>query len=1069
VPATPRRSQNAGVIVADENAAVVFERVDEAPRDAHTPSYTARDGFLNRAECVDMANVVPIPSTLASNDGTPTAPADLPDMTPGERRCLNLVTHQYLARRGYRAAALAMRQEATGGQDLDDWSPLGGEPARGEALRLMLRRAKALETLDPAAFENVRRERDERVRELVDVKTAKETLESELAAATREVDAVRRELAKARAEHEAALTEGERWRAKFEEAAATVRHVERIAERARREAGDSPGGDSPGWIDHDHAGGSMAPHAKGSSALESAAEEEATIRALLESLPRTSPHTLVQHRTELLPLYARAATRARLRSERAGILAQMLSCVKRPGSEQRRAVAETCASIGAAMGEERCAAELVTSIAKNCAGHKAEERRLLGVECLVACAGVGAGRVAGMVLEELTRIAAGEASATVRVAVVRAVAATLDADDANRPLESFPSDRDRTSSSPESPNDDQNAQRGDPNRRERSDPSSIGPSPAVADEALMSLALDSSDEVSNAAIERLAPALARWRLRRRNAPDANDAVPKFAAALEDALGEISRGGEDARWRVGTLSRALEALAVDGGGGGDSPAGDSPAGDSPSGDSPGDESPSEFAWVARCAAATARSEEGCVAAVARAVRAHCELAGPRTVSRRILPAILAATVARARGDESAGLAVALAAAAPCAGEGAYERVVRELLCADPSTNGDDSYDDDELNDADTFARTSYAFEFASLFDGRHLAARTVASLRALVESSDQSDAPVESSDQSNCPRVIGRAVACVGACASGLDADAVLADVVPILSAVIDREVADDDATTVSLRREAARGLCACAESHADDDSVVDAAHDAIASYVDVATRDGDVGASRDRRETVEAVAEMLGRAGMKGFGRHRARAAATLARVAIEEAAAATKEAAEEAGGEGGDGGDFADVGAALFASIRAVLSGGDDGDDGCALFETLAPALRRMLDAGEAVLDASDRALAEAMLRDGGGASPSPSGQSPTGVSPATPPRPAGASKAPPSTSGKKKKRSMFSYAYGGVRKHALGLPSRDPEKRAAAAAAGAVNGAGGGWTQTDAAGGSPAVPTVSIEQLLG
>ena len=176
-------------------------------------------------------------------------------------------------------------------------------------------------------------------------------------------------------------------------------------------------------------------------------------------------------------------------------------------------------------------------------------------------------------------------------------------------------------------------------------------------------------------------------------------------------------------------------------------------------------------------------------------------------------------------------------------------------------------------------------------------------------------------------------------------------------------------------------------------------------------------------------------------------------------------------GGEGGGGGDFADVGAALFASIRAVLSGGDDGDDGCALFETLAPALRRMLDAGEAVLDASDRALAEAMLRDGGGASPSPSGESPIGESPATPSRPAGASKAPPSTSGKKKKRSMFSYAYGGVRKHALGLPSRDPEKRAAAAGA-AVRVAGGsvtavtGWTE---AGGSPAVPTVSIEQLLG
>ena len=363
-------------------------------------------------------------------------------------------------------------------------------------------------------------------------------------------------------------------------------------------------------------------------------------------------------------------------------------------------------------------------------------------------------------------------------------------------------------------------------------------------------------------------------------------MPKFAAALEDALGEISRGGEDARWRVGTLSRALEALAIDGGGGGDSPAGDSSPGDSPAGDA--------FAWVAKCAAATARSEEGCVAAVARAVRAHCELAGPRTVSNRILPAILAATGARQRGDESAGLAVALAAAAPCAGEGAYERVVRELLCADPSTNGDDDEDTFADTNADTFARTSYAFEFASLFDGRHLAARTVASLRALVESSDQSGAPVESSDQSDAPvessdqsaRVIVRAIACVGACASGLDADAVLADVVPVLSAVIDRALhAANDATAENLRREAARGLCACAESHADDDSVVDAVHDAIDRYVDRYIHDGP-GASRDR-ETVEAVAEMLGRAGMKGFGRHRARAAATLARVATEAAAAA--------------------------------------------------------------------------------------------------------------------------------------------------------------------------------------
>ena len=226
-----------------------------------------------------------------------------------------------------------------------------------------------------------------------------------------------------------------------------------------------------------------------------------------------------------------------------------------------------------------------------------------------------------------------------------------------------------------------------------------------------------------------------------------------------------------------------------------------------------------------------------------------------------------------------------------------------------------------------------------------------------------------------PRIIGRAVASVGACASGLDADAVLAEVVPILSAVIDRaRGANDDATAVNIiRREALRGLCACAESHADDDSVVDAAHDALNRRVNESFADGPGPGGATDRETVEAVAEMLGRAGMKGFGRHRARAAATLARVASREAAAAAAAGAAAGargglGGGGGGGGDFADVGAALFASIRAVLSGGDDGDDGSALFETLAPALRRMLDAGDAMLDASDRALAEAMLRDGDG-----------------------------------------------------------------------------------------------------
>ena len=59
------------------------------------------------------------------------------------------------------------------------------------------------------------------------------------------------------------------------------------------------------------------------------------------------------------------------------------------------------------------------------------------------------------------------------------------------------------------------------------------------------------------------------------------------SSLLDALGEIVRGGEDARWRVGTLSRALEALAIDGG---DSSPGESSPGDSSPGESPGTDPP-----------------------------------------------------------------------------------------------------------------------------------------------------------------------------------------------------------------------------------------------------------------------------------------------------------------------------------------------------------------------------------------------------------------------------------------------------------------------------------------------
>ena len=826
-------------------------------------------------------------------------------------------------------------------------------------------------------------------------------VEATLSEKMSEIERLNEALAVERKAREETGLECERWRSRAEEAAATVRHVERAAERMRSENSADPNAEMSDTVGHDPSS-SLTHSTKGSAALDAAHEEEVTINALLQSLPRISPHTLIQHRTELLPLYSRCAIRARLPIERAAALAQMFACVKRPSGTQRHAIAETCGSIGVAMGGTRTGAELMPSIAKNCAGHKHEERRLLGVECLASIARSECTRaIDGTVLTELTRIAAADGSATVRVAVVGAVVSALDADAKRK--DKVEADAD------------------------------AGPDGSVADDLLMSLAMDSSDEVSNAAVELLGVSLARWRESNARGSVLTGTVPKFAAALGAALVEIARGGEDARWRVGTLSRTLEVFAgvIEGAEGADGDA-------------------SAFEWIAECAGRTARSEEGCVAAVARAVRAHCAIAGPSLVTHTILPKLIergklaAGTSSDRTSNESAGLAIALAAVAPCGGEGAYEEAAR-TLCADFKLGAE--VETADVDNDDTYELTSeavsYAFEFAALFDGRHLASRTVGVLGTLAVDGDGS--------------VRARAAALIGASSAGLDPPHVLTRALPVLSALIE----DSDG---SVRCEAARALCVACESHPNDEAVVDAAHRTLETFVD----------SRDL-DAIVATSEGMGRAGLRTpRTEHCARSAATLARVASREATAAAA-----AGPEGLDG-RVGDVGAALFAAIRAVLSS-DENDDSSSgrqpsrLFETLAPALRRMLEVAP-MLDASDRATAEAMLRDEDWRGTiEPLGQGAT-LTPGTPggQSPIGATRTPGYPPSGTKKRSMFSYAYGGVRKHALGLPSRDPEKRRAEEEQRrriepSFEDSRAGDGVEDVAHGSPAVPTVSIDELLG
>jgi len=127
----------------------------------------AADGFLNHSPATE--SILPASTldnvNLSLDEGDinglsldsgrqvitsqPIIRASLPPMGDGERRVLNVLVNDYLMARGYRATTLTLRDEVTGGQNLDDWSVLGTKPTGGEGLRLMLRRAKTLEVLDP--------------------------------------------------------------------------------------------------------------------------------------------------------------------------------------------------------------------------------------------------------------------------------------------------------------------------------------------------------------------------------------------------------------------------------------------------------------------------------------------------------------------------------------------------------------------------------------------------------------------------------------------------------------------------------------------------------------------------------------------------------------------------------------------------------------------------------------------------------------------------------------------------------------------------------------------------------
>ena len=534
-----------------------------APRD---PSRASRDASR------PPAGVDGDPSRLFQDVlGTrrPPSSSPLPPPDDAERHALNVIVDEYLGERGYRAARLVLRDETAadaGGGVLDDWTAIpGGKPAGGDALRRLARRASALEAADPKRLEAAERALD---------------------AATARAEAAEMRIADAEARaasSETRLTDAEARAASAEERAETLaRRVERAeatleAKTAEwRRAVSAVSSDDWTAIPGGKPAGVGALHAF--VAVEASAEESATIRALVHALPRVSPHVLIQHRIELLPLYGRAMCRCD-RSELRRLATRLLSLVKRPGAEHVAATAETFAGVVSRVGDAAAMESILPAIDEE-AHHAAPERRSAAAEILGAAArAAGASLRAGAMLDALARAALRrDPEPGTRTAAIRNVAALLVADVERNDADREPRRNDRAGHEPR-----RNDRAGSSERNDRagsSSPSSSSSSSSPSDPSrcrrsraesldaasrvetlVATLAADASDDVSELAVATLAPAACDWLASPASGVDEGPArsfLPAAVAAAEDALS--SEDARSRRWRA-TTSLRLAAAAL----------------------------------------------------------------------------------------------------------------------------------------------------------------------------------------------------------------------------------------------------------------------------------------------------------------------------------------------------------------------------------------------------------------------------------------------------------------------------------------------------------------------------
>ena len=738
--------------------------------------------------------------SLSQNANDTNVSPDLPPLAApnaSERRALNALVADYLDRRGYRATRLTLRDEADSfSLTKDSAGDANGArvPVPADGLRRAVHRASRLDARDAAHDElrerasaaSIRAETLERAlaaKEAEAASLAGRVAETEARASeTRgEADALARRLEDAARSIAGLETERANATRDFERAAATAKHLEAdlegktrefkkaLAEERRRRVAESTDAETPTTpttpVTHAYTNETttdsitMTPITPPSHVFEASAEEEATIRALADALPRVASATLVAERHELLPLFARAATRHKVAASRREMLRSLFDLVKRPERAHRDALAATAFAVARDAGEDRAVRELVPALRLELA-HRKQERRLAACACVGSVAKLSyvdlSERARWTVLFPALRDAFVNASDTFSTEHAAEVDASSDASTSGSRLP-CPETRDAVLSA----------------FAAVCDGSSAEDAAFAADAApfLAAALADASERVSERACETAAPAMTRWRVRagggaavahlesfakghaaaraaealgtrapsleeRGRGPSHGDAVP--SAAHKKSLGLQKKSSpppppRDAdRWRarfyLRLFARTLETFREEAGNVKESlkNAFDSEV--------TGwfDANASELARLLVRAIPEEDDDATLRRDAARAVRALCAAAGAGVARERVVPALTREDLE----DRYLATAtpIALAAALPHCGPGALEAFLREYVAREclktfRVKRSDGARDDDGVLSAGLFLDSSSLAERAirravSLCDDGDDAAGTV---------------------------------------------------------------------------------------------------------------------------------------------------------------------------------------------------------------------------------------------------------------------------------------------------------------------------------------------------------